>query len=1479
MRHGLLLLLMSWVLTAFGSESQRGGYLVSLQVQGQDITLDRVTALPRFEPVTSLSGRAAWRVELVDPADTALWSGQVPSPDALTLGMPQGQPLLIAFRVPVPAGEALLRLRDADGKTRFSVYLDAAFAENARRERESFMQWLDATPKAAPSDEEDQARASGYIARQQTILQQRSLGIPLLPENCKGPGMRFIPELAGSGQPCVAVPDHAPGVEVAPDRDSGAKADTPTKAATQDAVAPPKAKVTLNGRILDSSGGVPGRTFHVQVEDGVAATVHNVDAQGRFTAQVESGRPLTILAFPFAPWIADVFTDPGITNTASREYRLERGIQLSGRVVMPGASIATNTHPMYVSYQRRGRNVYSYDWLAANGAYSFAIPPDEEVTVSAGSLPSPFLLEPLRLGPYVADTVRDIVPVRGVALRGRLTSDGGSALQAPYLHIFPNGSNYGRGLSIDASGRFAALIEAGRGYRLNTGADRHFAQSTSLSPQSADVEHNVVLEQGITLTGQVRERAGGPVVADAVVRVMDINGTGLPSSNSASSGFSSLLRRETRHIVEAGRNTEIWPAPVVVDSGNTDLTRNLYVPLRHAISVSLKAPDAQPLAYGRVEFWQDDKFLIAAHANAQGTASLTLPAGQYTVRIRPNAQGYRGNDYLNLHLYGHGIAPKTFTVSGPMSLELKLVASQIAKMTLESAWVAGDTRHFRGRWFELLSGSTVVATSRNPGNHATSAQGVRVVADLHVPNGRTYRVRMHTPGLPSWTSEAFTAREGGVVTIGLSPSSASVRWKGKTRNAAGQAVSAIPYVAYDQGQNAFDWGNSGADGGFDLPACDGCTYWFGAPADGNALGHYETLSTVTGSFTRDVTFTQVLDFEPQVSEDRRLQRLWGAPEGERHDILFIGDGFTSRNETFTDRNGNGVWDGVLYYDLNQNGVWDSSEPYATYGNAPSPTPGSDASVNNEPFNDLNGDGALNIGEAQIFFRNARDYLRAVLAFDYWREHRHLFRAWTYLAYSEQAGTSVDVPGSGRVVSRDTLLGAAVETGRWLLSVDYSRASQLAAEVLPSFDTVVVLINQPIPVGRANSFILANAGPIAGSPNTATPAHEFGHKVGELADEYDEFPDPLLGATPWGNHMSRSLDRRVVPWRDLLPGGFSTQQPTAPGATGIGLYEGGAYQSSGVYRSTFHSTMRYNSPRFSPHQRALMDQRIQPLLAGRGLLTIASVKQCDGTGLARARLRWDVRGTGVKRIQIRSGSLAGSAFASSSILNSAATTGKWARDGSRFFLLDADTGALLDIAEASVTTAGCPTRFVAFDPSPAMTCSSDLKAATRVYWNVTANTPEKLRLTLEDGGSTRHFFPASRRGSMEVLVGKGAKVRLRNHANGAEHASATLDVNALGCDKVTFTATPNPIRDCDGDGKGIARVAWDVTRLSNRSIDIRLRTIDGTRWYGGGPRGSRETGNWLLNNDKLFLIDRQSGTVLGEQTIRVVAGTPAACPAN
>src|SRR5690606_6734222 len=113
-------------------------------------------------------------------------------------------------------------------------------------------------------------------------------------------------------------------------------------------------------------------------------------------------------------------------------------------------------------------------------------------------------------------------------------------------------SNYGRGLSIDASGRFAALIEAGRGYRLNTGADRHFAQSTSLSPQSGDVEHNVVLEQGITLTGQVRERAGGPVVADAVVRVMDINGTGLPSSNSASSGFSSLLRRETRHIVEAG---------------------------------------------------------------------------------------------------------------------------------------------------------------------------------------------------------------------------------------------------------------------------------------------------------------------------------------------------------------------------------------------------------------------------------------------------------------------------------------------------------------------------------------------------------------------------------------------------------------------------------------------------------------------------------------------------------------------------------------------------------------------------------------------------------------------------------------------------------------------------------------------------------------------------------------------------------------
>src|SRR5690625_5629576 len=81
--------------------------------------------------------------------------------------------------------------------------------------------------------------------------------------------------------------------------------------------------------------------------------------------------------------------------------------------------------------------------------------------------------------------------------------------------------------------------------------------------------------------------------------------------------------------------------------------------------------------------------------------------------------------------------------------------------------------------------------------------------------------------------------------------------------------------------------------------------------------------------------------------------------------------------------------------------------------------------------------------------------------------------------------------------------------------------------------MVVFLNQPINVGRANSFVLANGGLLNRNPNSKGPGHEISHKLGSLQDEYGEFSGAFLGSTPKSMHLSRSLNKSQIPWRDYL----------------------------------------------------------------------------------------------------------------------------------------------------------------------------------------------------------------------------------------------------------------------------------------------------------------------------------------------------------
>ena len=329
-------------------------------------------------------------------------------------------------------------------------------------------------------------------------------------------------------------------------------------------------------------------------------------------------------------------------------------------------------------------------------------------------------------------------------------------------------------------------------------------------------------------------------------------------------------------------------------------------------------------------------------------------------------------------------------------------------------------------------------------------------------------------------------------------------------------------------------------------------------------------------------------------------RLFGNGERERrYNILFVAEGYAGERETFTDTNGNGVWDGVLWHDIDHDDVYSpGSDWIALYGNAQWPVVGSVPDEDNEPFEDLNDDGALSLDDRALFIENAHSFMRSLLGSDFWAEHRDAFNAYAYFSPSPQAGYDiVDEDGVTVLLERDTLYGAGVELDRQLLLLDRDAAIQRGLNVLPEVDIVVTLINQPVSAGRANvSF--GGSGPGAmiyyggmqqTSPNGIVQSHEMGHFVGALCDEYSEFPGqhPSRGsAGPGCANASYRHRREHLPWKGFIAA--DTDLPTLDSDGAIGAYIGALYYRNGAFRPSENSTMRHNSAFFNAPSRAALN---------------------------------------------------------------------------------------------------------------------------------------------------------------------------------------------------------------------------------------------------------------------------------------------------
>ena len=221
-------------------------------------------------------------------------------------------------------------------------------------------------------------------------------------------------------------------------------------------------------------------------------------------------------------------------------------------------------------------------------------------------------------------------------------------------------------------------------------------------------------------------------------------------------------------------------------------------------------------------------------------------------------------------------------------------------------------------------------------------------------------------------------------------------------------------------------------------------------------------------------------------------------------------------------------------------------------------------------------------ELPLFYEGAQRLIESLFAYEPFKSNRSKFNVVAVGACSEQSGISEPAKGIWKQTAAGTFFDF-LYTPRLLGAPNLFRVNDLLAGV--PYEHVLILANTATygGCGVYNSYgITAALNPQA----VQVTVHEFGHSFAGLGDEYfydDSYiPYYYPDVEPWNENLTTlaDFDRK---WKDMLPKGAPVPTPAATVAkldkndiTTVGVYEGGGYQSKGVYRPTINCRMRANN---------------------------------------------------------------------------------------------------------------------------------------------------------------------------------------------------------------------------------------------------------------------------------------------------------------
>jgi hypothetical protein len=208
------------------------------------------------------------------------------------------------------------------------------------------------------------------------------------------------------------------------------------------------------------------------------------------------------------------------------------------------------------------------------------------------------------------------------------------------------------------------------------------------------------------------------------------------------------------------------------------------------------------------------------------------------------------------------------------------------------------------------------------------------------------------------------------------------------------------------------------------------------------------------------------------------------------------------------------------------------------------------------------------GEQAKLSADAAALTARLLATPPYAEYRALFTFRLVHVESEESGAGTGAPR--RTALRSFFGCGGVDR---LLCADVAAALELAEEAVPGHDVAVVLVNDAR-FGGAGGGAVAT---VSAHPDSAEVLlHEIAHTLAGLADEYEDSSvggwEPCSPEDDCGEpNATIRTARAEVPWAQWIAP--PTPVPTPERVVGegvVGLFEGGRYRASGVFRPVEHA---------------------------------------------------------------------------------------------------------------------------------------------------------------------------------------------------------------------------------------------------------------------------------------------------------------------